>query len=234
MKKLNILILLSVFTSTSLIIPKAETTVLDNIPYKNGDSDSTKKTKEVFIKINHNFNFAYKAFRYYNPEIDTQTVMQFIKVCEFYNFDTTQTIFRMFVGQILIESGSKHYKNGNVNIGSGGHIGIAQISPKSGLAIMTKLVTNNDIEVFKYLTDDTTLIKPITYSQSINWLSNKNNNLTFWGYMMNKNMKSGLVENALVKYNAGLGGYQNYVNSGNKVSNHHYITGIKNKLAKIN
>ena len=35
MKKLNILILLSVFTSTSLIIPKAETTVLDNIPYIN-------------------------------------------------------------------------------------------------------------------------------------------------------------------------------------------------------
>jgi hypothetical protein len=47
-------------------------------------------------------------------------------------------------------------------------------------------------------------------------------------------MKSGLPENALVKYNAGPGGYQSYINSGHKISNHHYIVGIKNKLSKIN
>ena len=121
-----------------------------------------------------------------------------------------------------------------VNIGSGGHIGIAQISPKSGLAIMTKLVTDNDIKVFRYLSGDSTLVKPTTYSQSVKWLSNKNNNLVFWGYMMNRNMKSGLPENALVKYNAGPGGYQSYINSGHKIGNHHYIVGIKNKLSKVN
>lgn len=231
MKNLNKLLFLAIFVSTSLIIPNGKPTSLTNKSY---DFDSTKESKDSIITIDPNYTFAYKAFSHYNPEIDSQTVTQFIKVCEFYNLDTTQIGFKLFVGQIIIESGSKHYKNGVVNIGSGGHIGIAQISPKSGLAIMTKLVTDNDIKVFRYLSGDSTLVKPTTYSQSVKWLSNKNNNLVFWGYMMNRNMKSGLPENALVKYNAGPGGYQSYINSGHKIGNHHYIVGIKNKLSKVN
>lgn len=226
------LIISSAIISTGLIIPSVKTKDSVYLPINN-DSDSTKDVKDSVIVLNHNFDFAYKAFSHYNSGIDSQTVMHFVKVCEYYNLDTTQATFKMFVGQIIVESGSMHYKNGRVNIGSGGHVGIAQISPKSGLAIMTKLVTNDDIKVFRYLSNDSTLTKPTTYSQSIKWLSNEKNNLIFWGYMMNRNLRFGPTENALVRYNAGPGGYQSYVNSGHKVNNHHYIIGIKNKLSKV-
>jgi len=233
MEKLNKVLFLSLFVSTALVTSSGNTSSLNTIVNAHTYSDSTKVVKDSVIKVDDNFDFAYKAFRYYNSEIDTETVNQFIRVCEFYNFDTTKTTFKLFVGQILIESGAKHYKNGNINIGGGGHIGIAQISPKSGLAIMTKYVTNDDFKTFRYLSNDSTMVKPTTYSQSVKWLSNKNNNLIFWGYIMSRNIRLLPAENALVRYNAGPGGYQSYVNSGRKIHNHHYIIGIKSKLSKV-
>lgn len=232
MRNLKKLLISSIIISTGLIIPTGKTEVSISVPMSN-NSDTTKQINDTTTILNRNFDFAYKAFNYYNPEIDSQTVVHFIKVCEYYNLDTTQTAFKMFVGQILIESGAKHYKNGRVNVGGGGHIGIAQISPKSGLAVMSKIVSNNDIETFRYLSGDSTLVKPTNYSQSVKWLSNEKNNLIFWAYMMNRNLKYGPHENALVRYNAGPGGYQSYINSGCRVSNHHYIISIKGKLAKV-
>ena len=233
MERLNKVLFLSVFVSTALATSSGNTSTLNNIIHTKSYSDSTKVVQDTVVKVNDNFDFAYKAFKYYNPEIDSATVNQFVKVCEFYNFNTTKSTFKLLVGQILIESGAKHYKNGNINIGGGGHIGIAQISPKYGLAIMVKHVTDEDLKTFRYLSNDSTLVKPTTYSQSVKWLSNKNNNLIFWGYMMSRNMKSLPTENALVRYNAGPGGYQSYVNSGRKIQNHHYIIGIRGKLSKI-
>ena len=78
------LIISSAIISTGLIIPSVKTKDSVYLPINN-DSDSTKDVKDSVIVLNHNFDFAYKAFSHYNPEIDSQTVTQFIKVCEFYS-----------------------------------------------------------------------------------------------------------------------------------------------------
>jgi len=217
----------TLFTST---VYKSNNTTKTNKPIisikKNTISDS--------IVVDSNFKFAYESFKFYNPNIDTQTVNHFISVCKFYNLDSNKKTFKLCVGQMLLESGAKHYKNGKINIGSGGHIGIAQISPTSGLNIMVKIVTDDEFDDFKSVLSDTNITKPKTYAQSVKWLSDINKNIMLWGYMINRNLKTCPIENALVKYNAGPGGYLTYINSGKKISNHHYIRGINIKLNNIN
>lgn len=222
----QILIILTIFMFANNIVTSNESKI---VKIKTCDDFIAKDT----ISLDTNFTFTYKAFKFYNPEIDTQSVNKFLEVCNFYGFNTDEKVFKYCLGQLLLESGGKHYKNGKINIGSGRYVGVAQISASSGLAVLTKRVNDSDFNDFKFLANDSTLIKPKTYSQSIKWLSDFDNNLILWGYMINYNLKMGSIEHALVRYNAGPGGYINYINSGNSVNNHHYIRGIKNKLSNI-
>jgi hypothetical protein len=218
---------------TSLSETKKTTQINKSFIVKNNNNDTNINVIPDSNVVDSNFGFVYESFKYYNPNIDTATVSHFLKVCKFYNFDSNENTFRLCVGQILLESGAKQYKNGKVNIGSGGHIGIAQISPTSGLNIMVKVVTDEEFEDFKLILSDTNIVKPKNYSQSVKWLSDVNKNLMLWGYIVNRNLKTCKIENALVRYNAGPGGYLKYINAGNKISNHHYIRGIKTRLANI-
>lgn len=229
MNKLYTVLLFSFFTGATIVTPKSNMR-LNVIKVTNSGKNNNTDT---LVYNTDNFKFAKKAFSFYNKNVDTATLLQLIKVSDYYGLNDEHD-FKMCVGQILVESGGKHYKNGKVVIGSGGHIGISQISPTSGLAVMRKIVTNDDFNVIKKLSNDTLMGKPKTHSESVKFLSNLDKNLAFWGYLMNKNMKLGSIESALVRYNAGPGGYQSYVNSGGSVSNHQYIRKIKNKLSNIN
>jgi hypothetical protein len=99
---------------------------------------------------------------------------------------------------------------------------------------MKNVVDSGDFESIKKLSGDTLISKPRTRTESVNFLSDLNKNLALWGYIMGRNIKLGSIEAALVRYNAGPGGYKSYVNSGGSISNHQYIRKIKNKLSKIN
>ena len=226
MKKIKVLFIFTLITTTSAVTSNNNPSYQKSVPLESNNSNDSLISSE-------NFKFAEKAFKFYNETIDTSVVLQLIKVCDHYKLNKLQT-FKMCVGQLLVESGGKHYKNGEVVVGSGGHIGMCQISPKSGLAIMQKCVTDSEFSDFKVLTNDTTLVKPKSYSSSVTFLKDVDNNLTFWAYLLNRNIGSGSIEAALIKYNAGPGGYLSYINSGGSVNNHHYIRKIRAKLSKIN
>jgi hypothetical protein len=229
MNKLYTILIFSLFSGSTLVTPRSNFKIkVINSPKVNSSNDV-----DTSIYNTDNFKFAEKAFKFYTKVVDTSIIEQLIKVSDYYGLDDNHT-FKMCVGQIMVESGGNHYKNGEVIVGHGGHIGMSQISPTSGLAVMKKIVTDDDFEIIKRLSGDTLMAKPKTHSESIEFLSNVNNNLVFWGYLMGRNIKLGSIEGALVRYNAGPGGYKNYVNSGEVVSNHLYIRKIKNKLSKIN
>jgi hypothetical protein len=230
MNKIYTVLLFSFFTGNTIVTPKNNiklTVVKEPNLGKNNNTDT-------LVYNTDNFKFASKAFNFYNKNVDTITLLQLIKVCDYYGLNDEHN-FKMCVGQMLVETGGKHYKNGKVVVGYGGHIGISQISPTSGLAVMKKIVTNDEFNIIKKLSNDTLMVKPKTHNESVKFLSDLNKNLAFWGYIMSRNIKiMHNIESALVRYNAGPGGYQSYVNSGGSVSNHQYIIKIKNKLSKIN
>ena len=229
MNKLYTILIFSLFSGSTLVTPKGNfKTKVINSPKINKSKDA-----DTLLYATDNFKFAEKAFKFYTKKVDTSIIRQLIKVSDYYGLNDKYT-FKMCVGQMLVETGGNHYKNGKVIVGSGGHIGISQISPTSGLAVMKNVVDSGDFESIKKLSGDTLISKPKTRTESVNFLSDLNKNLALWGYIMGRNIKLGSIEAALVRYNAGPGGYKNYVNSGGVVSNHLYIRKIKNKLSKIN
>jgi hypothetical protein len=224
MNKFLIIFTLSLFSNNIFTEPIIEFKPNINLLVSKNENTSVFKTT--------NYKFAEKAFSFYNKRVDTATLLQLIKISDHYKLNSKND-FKMCVGQLLVESGGKHYKNDDVVIGPGGYVGISQISPNSALAVFNKIVTDGEFETMKSLIGDTLITKPKTYDESLMFLKDLNNNLTFWGYLMGRNIKTGDIESALVKYNAGYGGYNNYIKSGGTISNHKYIKKIKNKLAYI-
>jgi hypothetical protein len=229
MNKLYTVLFFSIFTGSTLVKPSINLNNDINDLVDIVESDNS----DMLIHKSENFKFGEKAFGYYTKKVDTSVLLQLIRVCDYYGL-ANEGDFKMCVGQMLVESGGNHYKNGNVIIGSGGHIGMAQISPTTTLAVFNKIVTDDDFKIIKDLVNDTLMVKPKTHSESVKFLSDVNNNLVFWGYLMGRNIKLGNIESALVRYNVGPGGYKSYVNNGGSPKNHNYVKKIKNKLSKIN
>jgi hypothetical protein len=229
MNKLYAVLFFSIFTSSTLI--KHSTNLNNQI---NDLVDTVEPdNNDMSIYKSDNFKFGEKAFSYYTKKVDTSVLLKLIEVCDYYGLADSSD-FKMCVGQMLVESGGNHYKNGSVIIGYGGHIGMAQISPTTTLSVFNKIVSDDDLKIMKDLTNDTLMVKPKTHSECVKFLSDVNNNLVFWGYLMGRNIKLGNIESALVRYNVGPGGYKSYVNNGGSPKNHHYVKKIKNKLSKIN
>jgi len=195
------------------------------------------------IELSPNFDYVYKRFKTFNSDLDSSTVITFNKVCKHYHLDTTDKLLELCVGQILLESGAKHYypkghkKEGMLVVSYCGAIGISQIMPNTAYGILKKYATKEVREEmyglgctsFEFIDNNTnksTLIK-----MSTDWIKNETNNIVMWGFIMKLTLdKRPDMLKALVSYNVGLGGMINYVDSGGSLSKHHYILSIKTKL----
>lgn len=205
--------------------------------------DSTSVDEVEVVAMPENFDYVYDRFKVFNPDLDTSTVITFIDVCDAFDLDTTDKLREWFVGQILQESGAKQYyhsthpKAGQLVKSSGGAIGICQITTRTAYGNLSKYVTTEDREMMYDLGCtsidfiDSTLTYNQKYKMTSKWLENETNNLVLWGFIMNRKFENNFgILKALVSYNAGTGGMQEYVRNGGSLSKHHYVVNIKNKL----
>lgn len=190
-------------------------------------------------EIGDRFDYVYNAFKAFNSETDSTTVNDFLVISHHFGLDQSNEIFRYSVGQILLESGAKQYypanhpKAGQLVLSYAGATGFCQIMPNTALGALRKL-SPEGIEEIKALgvSDFSFATNGGTISQARKWLSDKRNNMVLWGVIMRSNLnKRGDIFKALVGYNAGLGGLNNYIAKGGNVHQHSYIRGILNKLA---
>lgn len=209
-----------------------------NNPKQKKDKKPEKIVKEI-RELPTNFDYVYKHFKVYNPNIDTQTVILFNNVCAHYKLDTTEQLLNLCIGQILYESGAKqrypsnHQKKGELVKSYAGAIGIGQIMPNTAYGIISKLSPKEASEMLEL---GCTPVYSIRYSDSVKeyskeWISNQKNNIIMWGHIMRKNLsKRPNIYKALVSYNSGTGGMIRYVNNGGSVEHHKYVNGIRNTL----
>lgn len=179
-------------------------------------------------------------FSKFNPYIDTNTIVVFLNVVDTYSLRKESYIFDALVGQILTESCGRQFyikgqKNeGQVVRGTSGEVGIAQIMPKTAQGYLKRLHDNNER---LYGTTDFSFIADKSFSSTtldeltIKWLSNVNNNLALWGYIMNEHLNEmGLFE-SLIAYNTGKGGMKRFV-EGNDPDTHSYVQKVLDTVFK--
>lgn len=191
------------------------------------------------IVLPDNFNYVYDRFKVFNPDVDTNVVISFVRVCNEYGFDK-KPLFDYMIGQVLTESSGVHSTvNGDVVVGVSGAIGLCQIQVTTGLNYLTKKVKNRSelysmgCSEFSFV-DDESLTQEEKKSKTLIWLSDYRNNIILWGFIMNDNLKRRGVKECMVIYNAGLGGYKVYVDSGNSIDSHSYIVAINKSIGAFN
>lgn len=219
-----------------------------------------RKVEKIEVKVNkianvvaiddttykETYNEILPKIKQYNEDVNPNTVQTMAKVMHHYGLDKTDNSTKMFMGQILQESGGSQYYvsghplEGKLIVSSGGAIGISQILPSTALGYMSKIVTKKDkIEMARLGCTDFAFAKNNTgdvskMDRARAWLKNEKNNIILWGYIMHDLFKrSKNIEKSLVSYNAGIGGMQMFLDSGNVLSNHEYIINIKSKLASV-
>lgn len=182
------------------------------------------------------FDYVSNKFKIFNPDIENSTIRQFMKVMKHYNLDTTNTIYDACISQICLESGAKQKdKNGDVIVSSGHAVGITQITPTTAHHYLVNVLSDRDKKEMKKLgvTDseflgDAKKLDKSNRKKLIKWLSNINNNITLWGYIMKHTLElQGYdLHSALIVYKDGGNGLSKYVSNGNSTSEHSYIVKI--------
>lgn len=197
------------------------------------------KQDTLAVNLPKNFNYAYDILKSYNKHIDTNTVIKITQTANYFSLSNNKKSFKTILGQLLAESGAKHILNDKVLTSNQGAIGIGQILPNSGYGYLIKRCTNVDRLIFKYLgCDDVSFVFNGDLSKSRKvykmkeWLQDETNNIALWGFIMKKtiDLNHGNVNKALISYNSGSGGLQNYIDSGGSLKNHDYIVSINQKL----
>jgi len=225
------LIIISIILSTSFITNSKNRELLENVNFNEQ-------------KLPDNFEKAYYAFKNYNKNVDTLTVITFCEVSRLYGFTDDEKIFNLLISQILHESGAKHFNSKNsILTSTGGAIGFTQIINRTGLENLQKL-TDNDREIFKKI--GVTDYSFINENQCSNdelldvtklWLSNIKNNICMWGKLINDELvKHNDLKKALITYNDGVYKSKKFINNtDNKLDDHKYInniTRINNQMLK--
>lgn len=213
----KILILFIVLNLLSLIPNK-----LVNIPIKEPLPD--------------NFEYIYNALIKYNPHLDSCTAIQIVTVANFYEL-TSPELIDWVIGQILLESGANQYYgpqykqlHGKLVKSEAGAIGICQIMPYTNLNMFKKYVTLKDKIDFVILGSSKF---PNTHLESKEWLSIEANNIIMWGFIMRQELDKNPIQLAMISYNSGPKGLQNYLGAGKHPDNHPYIKGIREKLTIV-
>jgi hypothetical protein len=173
-------------------------------------------------------------FERFNPHIDTNTVITFLNVVDEYKLRNDQFIFDALIGQILTESGARqfhikgHASEGKVVRGTSGEVGISQIMPQTAQFYLRKLHDRGEnlphADDFSFI-GDKSFSKTTMDELTIKWLSDVNNNLALWGYIMREHLdEMGLFE-SLIAYNTGKGGMKKFVQE-NDPDTHSYVQKI--------
>ena len=192
------------------------------------------------LMLPDSFDYVYNRFEIYNPEIDTETVVLFLNSIDHFNL-RDGLVFELLVGQIMLESQAKQFytsesdKYGEVIRGTSGEVGIAQIMPTTAIHYLEKVVKNNNelyelgVTDYSFVFNDK-LSKEKKYDLAVKWLTNVNNNLALWGFIMRDNLRENGVLESFVAYNAGKGGLKRFLSKFKQPSKHRYIKAIKDTL----
>lgn len=181
------------------------------------------------------FDFVRSKFREFNPDIENSTIRQFMAVMKHYNLDTTNKIYEACISQICLESGAKQRdEKGKIIISSGGAVGITQITPTTAHHYLVNVLTDEDKKEltklggtdYGFLGDSKRLGN--NRKKLIEWLSNTNNNIILWGYIMRHTLKKQNynLHNALVVYKDGGTALSRFIEKGNNTSKHGYVLKI--------
>lgn len=206
----------------------------------NSFNDNNLNINDDIIEDEDNIMFEYvlNKFKIYNPNIDTTIVEQFINVSNYFELDSNEINFKMFVGQILVESGAKQFVNGKVLTGVSGSIGMCQIQPNTCRGYLIKFLKKYEYDELINLgaTDYTFINSNLSINEknklAKKWLSNTNNNIIMWGIItkMSLNENKNNIYRHFVAYNMGYGGMLNYIKAGGNLKTHSYVNKIKRKI----
>ncbi len=192
------------------------------------------------IELPDSFDYVYNRFEIYNPELDTQTVVLFLNSIDQFNL-RDELVFDLLVGQIMLESQAKqfhlggHTKRGEVIRGTSGEVGIAQIMPTTAIHYLERVV-NDESELKSLGASDYSFVfnknlsKQQRYDLAVRWLTDINNNLALWGFIMRDNLRENGILEGFVAYNAGKGGLKRFLRSFRHPNKHKYIKAIKDTL----
>lgn len=185
------------------------------------------------------FNYVMERFSLYNDATDTNTVLKFLEVTTHLKLNADEEVLKMLVGQICLESAAKqfysanHRKAGKVVRGLAGEVGMTQIMPKTAVGYL-KYHVSDETELYNLgATNFDFVHKDGNHrSEAIEWLSNTDNNLILWGFMMRDNLEANGIIKGLVEYNAGYHGMRRFTKH-NDPEDHSYIRHIKDTLNDI-
>ncbi len=192
------------------------------------------------VVLPDSFDYVYNRFEIYNPELDTETVVLFLNSIDQFNL-RDELVFDLLVGQIMLESQAKqfhiggHPKHGEVIRGTSGEVGIAQIMPTTAMHYLESVV-KDDSELKGLGASDYSFVfnknlsKQKRYDLAVRWLTDINNNLALWGFIMRDNLRENGILEGFVAYNAGKGGLKRFLRRFRHPNKHKYIKAIKDTL----
>lgn len=203
-------------------------------------SDMEDRNIKTELALPDSFDYVFNRFKVYNSDVDTNTVLLFIKSVDYYDLNK-KGILEMLVGQILLESNARHvYASNHANAGqvirgTSGEVGISQIMPTTALHYLQRIAEDDyslyDFGVSDYsFANNDDLTKEVKLNLTIKWLSRIENNFALWGLIMREGLESNGILEAFVIYNAGKGGLNRHISSNGTISNHKYLVGIKTTI----
>jgi len=192
----------------------------------------TEKDSLYQIEISNTKNKFHKV----NNTVSDSFVIVFNSVLKTFDLEKNKDLF---IAQILVESKAcqfypdGHKNAGKVLTGSSGEKGICQILPGAAFNIM-KLISYEDKKKMILLgATDFSNIK--TIEQTKIWLSNTNNNIILYGFIMRyfMNYYNNNVKKSVVAYNTGQPGLKQYLDTGATVEKHHYYKALSLMKSKL-
>jgi len=202
-----------------------------------------KKSLDKAIQLKNKENSIYVRFTSKNRRLDKKLAQEFLKAAKAFELDVYDRDLSMFISQLLYESNGYQYypkdhksKSNQLVVGTSGEIGIGQIMPRTAHFLMKrhmpidvrKKMLLAGADNFDHLSNQKDYTDK-TKTQMIKWLSNRENNLAMWSYVVTYYTKAnqGNLTRGLVAYNRGQGGLNKYVRNGGIPSQYIYYKAIK-------
>jgi hypothetical protein len=182
------------------------------------------------IQSDETYKIIKNNLKYFNSELSDYELEVIYKTIKFYSMDTNYNHLKLYCSQLMLESGVRHEKNGNIIKSNTGAIGIAQITGTTGYYFLLRKITPNDsILLEKINVTDFSFV----YSKELNknekirlvrkWLEKYENNIFMWGLINHHNFKMvNDIYKSLLIYNIGYSGMKRYIQE-NSMYNHEYI-----------
>jgi len=191
----------------------------------------------------------YTTFKTGNKKLDKNLAKEFLRAAKAFGLDEYNEDLHIFISQLLYESrGYQYYpddhrkKPNKLVVGAAGEIGIGQIMPRTAHFLIRYRMSDEDrqkiidagAESFDHIYNQKVYSEK-TKAQVIKWLSNRQNNLTMWSYVISYYTKrnEGDLTRGLVAYNRGQGGLNKYMKNGGVPSEYIYYQAIKKIQKKI-